>query len=211
MSSASAISSRAPPRCQTCRKPMKGNHRMECISVEEEGTTTPDQPASDAQPMESISSVPLDARLDSTPETLSRSAKSSHAMKGGKSARFLSPLQPARYAMQPSCHSSADKPPLPTIEDVTAFLLGIDHPVDPAKVQFALALLDELEGPSRVKDLSRSFAAYEAAMMASKVPTRPTFLVRCLGIVVKALQALLYCLLVVLLVSGLTFIALLWI
>ncbi|KAH6888891.1 hypothetical protein BKA70DRAFT_1235234 [Coprinopsis sp. MPI-PUGE-AT-0042] len=33
-----------------------------------------------------------------------------------------------------------------------AFLLGVHHPVDPARVRFALSLLDELEGASDIKD-----------------------------------------------------------
>ncbi|KAH6893812.1 hypothetical protein BKA70DRAFT_1233159 [Coprinopsis sp. MPI-PUGE-AT-0042] len=40
----------------------------------------------------------------------------------------------------------------PTIEELTAFLLGVDHPVDPAQLRFALSTLGKLEEGSSAQD-----------------------------------------------------------
>ncbi|KAH6880214.1 hypothetical protein BKA70DRAFT_1447502 [Coprinopsis sp. MPI-PUGE-AT-0042] len=154
MSLAISTTSRALPRCRTCREPMRGHPRTDCARSKSNSTA---QPKPSTAETESASCIPNENDLiaealrpafgipdgNATVSTLKAEHTGTSTL--GRSARTIAKLR----FRQPQ--QSTEQTP-PTIEDMIAFLLGVHHPVDPARVRFALSLLDELEGASDIKD-----------------------------------------------------------
>ncbi|KAH6899287.1 hypothetical protein BKA70DRAFT_1230895 [Coprinopsis sp. MPI-PUGE-AT-0042] len=158
MSSGTSTASRAVRHCRTCREPMKGHPRgLICRGIkhlEELDSTT--HPTS--TPPDSISSALKEEEEEDndSPPPVSLSAQQKRFTKSArtpkvKGIRFTFPRQ------SPTSVARSNTSPLeripPTVEELTAFLLGVDRPIDPARVCFALSILEQLEDSPDGTDL----------------------------------------------------------
>lgn len=157
MSVGALTASRASPRCRTCRRPMKGHPKPTCAEKQrwENLGLIPHPPATftNDDPIGSTSkeeTTPL--QLPSISVLLKRSAKVTRSRKS-KSIFYSGLRQPATLDRPSARQQSSNKSP-PTIEELTAFLLGVGYPVDPVEARFALSLLGERVKVPSVLDAS---------------------------------------------------------
>lgn len=124
--------SRAAPRCRTCHEPMKGHGKTDCAKST---STTITQVAE-----------PLLAEFESASCALTNEGGAS----AGDSVSRILPVK--TYDGATSALNAQPAPP--TIEETIGFLLGLHHPIDPARIRFALSLLDQMEacGVSALQD-----------------------------------------------------------
>ncbi|KAH6896465.1 hypothetical protein BKA70DRAFT_1231680 [Coprinopsis sp. MPI-PUGE-AT-0042] len=158
--------SRASPHCRTCGKPMKGHPRTTCgmlnASTAQTNLSTAElQSVSCASNLGDILPVTVPAYF-----TLNtRDTETIHALKGESSPTpFLERSRPTAGSSSFRQRQQSSERVPPAIEDLLAFLLGLHHPVDPARVRFALSLLDEIEGVADVKDEMKGVADVKDAM-----------------------------------------------
>ncbi|KAH6908407.1 hypothetical protein BKA70DRAFT_1222622 [Coprinopsis sp. MPI-PUGE-AT-0042] len=107
-------------------------------------------------PPDSISSALKEEEDNDSPPPVSLSAQQKRFTKSArtpkvKGIRFTFPRQ------SPTSVARSNTSPLeripPTVEELTAFLLGVDRPIDPARVCFALSILEQLEDSPDGMDL----------------------------------------------------------
>ncbi|KAH6896336.1 hypothetical protein BKA70DRAFT_1438563 [Coprinopsis sp. MPI-PUGE-AT-0042] len=121
--------------CRTCREPMRGHPRPTCAEIqrlEELGVIS--RAPSTLSELESISSA---TKVEVPPGLPPLSAKQARFTKSARSTRSknvrFSLLRPSAtpVARSGTYQLQASYQAPPTIEELTAFLLGVDHPVDP--------------------------------------------------------------------------------
>lgn len=164
MSAGTTISSRAAPRCRKCGRYRKGHPMSGCPE---------DQPNVDgafqhtfANPENNnlnANSAPLPSASASASHAR-RSIRTGHTVSRPRGIRFVSP----RSLAANSTRRGPQQPPsvTPTVEELVGFLLGLDIPVDPTRVRFALSMLEELEGAGDAQEIGQQ------ARLAFQCPPR---------------------------------------
>jgi hypothetical protein len=156
MPSAVANTSRASPRCRTCNLHIKHHPKPTCSERKRwESFGLIARPVPSLPDPNSISSAPKEETIPLSLPSLStqrkRFARNSFSAKP-KSVRFSWYKPSSMHAPVPITPEVLASGP-PSIEELTAFLLGIDRPVDPATARFALSLLDESADSPSVEDV----------------------------------------------------------
>ncbi|KAH6879664.1 hypothetical protein BKA70DRAFT_1239256 [Coprinopsis sp. MPI-PUGE-AT-0042] len=168
MSLSTVTTSQATPHCRTCHRRMRGHPKGSCPfdQASDQGSISETLPTP-AKLCPSTSSV---REGDPTPVLCPTSVLQAHRMQDTNTAKAKDINHTSANRSTVSVNRlpkrQPQRPP-PTIEQLTSFLLGLDHPVDPGRARIALALLEELEETAKGSDMLQDANVDQAIALAS--------------------------------------------